>query len=76
MAAHACADRAAGSRGAAWDPVLFARRLFGELRSAPLDAGAKTVVRAYASAIVNVEVDDRGCLVDVDTPDEYRRLVT
>jgi len=57
-------------------PVLFARQLFGELRSAPLDAGAKTVVRAYASAIVNVEVDDRGCLVDVDTPDEYRRLVT
>ena len=57
-------------------PVLFDRELFGELRRAPLDGGAKTVVRAHAPAIVNVEVDDRGCLVDVDTPDEYRRLVT
>ena len=57
-------------------PVLFDRQLVGELRRAPLDGGAKTVVRAHARAIVNVEVDDRGCLVDVDTPDDYGRLVS
>ena len=57
-------------------PVLFDRRLFEELRRAPLAGGAKTVVRAYGSAIVNVAVDDRGCLTDVDTPEDYGRLVS
>jgi molybdenum cofactor cytidylyltransferase len=55
-------------------PVLFDRRLFDELRRAPLDAGAKTVVRAHAGAIVNVAVVDEGCLLDVDTPQEYLAL--
>lgn len=55
-------------------PVLFDASLFGELRRAPLDAGAKAVVRAHEHQIVNVDVDDDRCLVDVDTPDEYRSL--
>jgi molybdenum cofactor cytidylyltransferase len=57
-------------------PVVFDRQLFEELRRAPLETGAKAVVRAHEPAIVNVEVDDRGCLVDVDTPEDYGRLVT
>lgn len=55
-------------------PVLFDALLFAALRAAPLAAGAKTVVRAFADRIVNVQVEDDGCLVDVDTPDEYRAL--
>jgi molybdenum cofactor cytidylyltransferase len=55
-------------------PVVFDRRLFEELRQAPLDAGAKTVVRAHAAEIVNVQVTDAGCLVDVDTPGDYEAL--
>jgi molybdenum cofactor cytidylyltransferase len=55
-------------------PVLFDAALFDALRAAPLDAGAKAVVRAFADRIVNVPVDDDGCLVDVDTPDDYRSL--
>jgi molybdenum cofactor cytidylyltransferase len=55
-------------------PVIFDRSLFGELRRAPIDAGAKSVVRAYERDLVNVAVDDEGCLVDVDTPEEYRQL--
>jgi molybdenum cofactor cytidylyltransferase len=57
-------------------PVLFDRRLFEELRRTPLDAGAKAVVRAHADAIINVAVVDEGCLVDVDTPQEYLELRT
>ena len=34
----------------------------------PLDAGAKSVVRAHEAEIVNVPVDDEGCVTDVDTP--------
>ena len=55
-------------------PVVFDRRLFQELRQAPLDIGAKAVVRAHAAEIVNVPVTDTGCLVDVDTPADYEAL--
>jgi molybdenum cofactor cytidylyltransferase len=55
-------------------PVIFDRELLDELRRAPIDAGAKAVVRAHEREIVNVSVDDEGCLADVDTPDDYRRL--
>jgi molybdenum cofactor cytidylyltransferase len=55
-------------------PVVFDRRLFPELRQAPADVGAKAVVRAHASEVVNVPVTDAGCLVDVDTPGDYQAL--
>ena len=55
-------------------PVLYDRSLFAALRSAPLEQGAKSVVRAHEAAILNVPVTDPGCLRDVDTPDDYRKL--
>lgn len=55
-------------------PVIFDRALFDELRRAPLEAGAKSVVRAHEPDILNVMVDDEGCLTDVDTPEDYRRI--
>jgi molybdenum cofactor cytidylyltransferase len=55
-------------------PVIFGRRLFADLRRAPVEAGAKSVVRAHEGEIFNVPVDDEGCLRDIDTPDDYRRL--
>ena len=57
-------------------PVIFDRDLFDELRAAPMSAGAKSVVRAHARDVLNVPVDDEGCLVDVDTPAEYRALTS
>jgi CTP:molybdopterin cytidylyltransferase MocA len=42
-------------------PVIFDRRVFAELRSAPPDLGAKSVVRAHADELVNVPVTDEGC---------------
>jgi molybdenum cofactor cytidylyltransferase len=56
-------------------PVVFDRALFDDLRRADPSAGAKSVLRANADAIVHVTVDDHGSLVDVDTPDEYQRLL-
>jgi molybdenum cofactor cytidylyltransferase len=55
-------------------PVLFDRSTFDELRRASLQQGAKAVLRARAAELIDVAVTDEGCLVDVDTPDEYRRL--
>ena len=55
-------------------PVVFDRRVFDALRSAPLDVGAKAVLRAHATEVLNVPVTDEGCLVDVDTPRDYESL--
>ena len=55
-------------------PVVFDQRVFSELRLAPPDVGAKSVVRAHADEVVNVPVTDEGCLVDVDTPGDYQAL--
>lgn len=56
-------------------PVIFDRATFPDLRTAPLDVGAKAVISRWLDAIVNVPVDDEGVLADVDTPDDYEALV-
>lgn len=56
-------------------PVLFARELFDQLRRAPLSEGAKAVVHSHADRVVNIQVNDEGCLVDVDTKGDYDRLI-
>jgi CTP:molybdopterin cytidylyltransferase MocA len=49
--------------------------LFDEIRRADPTSGAKLVVRAHASALGDVEVDDDGAFLDFDTAGEYERLV-
>jgi len=62
-------------RGRRGHPVIISRALFPELLAAPLDQGAKTVVRAYADDTLEVETDDEGITCDIDTPEDYRRHV-
>ena len=56
-------------------PVLFARRVFDDLRHADPAAGAKAVVRAHAAEVCDVPVDDEGACQDIDTPEEFARLI-
>lgn len=56
-------------------PVLIDRSLFAALRAADPERGAKPVVRAHVSPAGNVEVDDDGAFADVDTRDDYERLI-
>ena len=56
-------------------PVIFDRAVFDELRRAPVESGARVVVSAHYDEVVNVPVDDPGCVVDIDTPDEYHRAM-
>ena len=56
-------------------PVLIDRVLFDDLRHADPTQGAKPIVRANVSAAGDVVVDDDGAFADVDTPEDYRRLV-
>ena len=63
-------------RGRHGHPVLVDWTLAGELRDAPLDEGARAVVHRHAGDLVNVDVEDEGCVVDVDTPDDYADVLT
>ncbi len=56
-------------------PVIFNRSIFGELRRADPSQGAKPVVHAHAAEEVNVDVDDDGAIIDIDTPQDYARHV-
>ena len=58
-----------GRRG---HPVIFARALFSELLAAPPDQGAKTVVHAHRDETLEIDTEDEGILIDIDTPEEYR----
>jgi molybdenum cofactor cytidylyltransferase len=56
-------------------PVIFDRSVFAELRAADPSAGAKAVVRAHAHEASEVTVEDEGAFLDIDTPEDYRRLI-
>src|SRR5206468_5373262 len=61
-----------GRRG---HPVLFAARLIPELLAAPLDQGARAVVRAHADELLEVPAPAPGILADIDTPELYAEWV-
>lgn len=57
-----------GRRG---HPALFSAGVFDDLLSAPMDEGARAVVRAEGTDLVEIETTDDAVLVDVDTPSDY-----
>ena len=61
-----------GKRG---HPVIFSRRLFGELLAAPMDQGAKAVVNAHRADTLEVGTENEGITLDIDTPELYRQHV-
>jgi nicotine blue oxidoreductase len=54
-------------------PVLFARALWPEVLHGDLPDGARTVIHAHAGQRAEVPVERTAA--DVDTPDDYRRLL-
>jgi molybdenum cofactor cytidylyltransferase len=60
-----------GRRG---HPGGFSRSLFGELRSAPADRGARAVLALHEARVAHVP-GDPGCVAGIDTPEAYVRLL-
>ena len=56
-------------------PVIFDRAVFDELRSADPNIGAKAVFARHKDRIVNVEVNDDGAFEDIDTPEDYQKIL-
>lgn len=80
--AAAFAQRPAGTalviprfQGRRGHPVLVAAWLIPEFLALPETAAARDVVRRHEAAIQYVDVDDRGVVTDIDTPEDYRRLL-
>ena len=56
-------------------PHLHRRAIWKELAEPDLERGARDVVRRHAGEIRDVPLDERGVVVDIDTPGDYRREV-
>lgn len=61
-----------GRRGS---PALFDRSLFAELRQITGDEGGRQLLQRHRDAVVFVPLESERPLIDIDTPEAYRRLV-
>jgi molybdenum cofactor cytidylyltransferase len=59
-----------GRRG---HPVIFAAALYQELLEAPLDTGARAVVWAHATEVVEVPTSEQGCVLNLNDPETLQR---
>ncbi len=53
-------------------PVVFPSRFFRDLLSAPLEQGARFVVRSHPGAVHHVEVRDEGIQANLNRPEDLR----
>jgi len=54
-------------------PCLFPPRLFAELAALDGDEGARSLLKAHAAEVITVSLPEGAD--DIDTPDDYRRIV-
>jgi molybdenum cofactor cytidylyltransferase len=62
-------------RGQRGNPVLFGRGVFPELLAIQGDQGARAILAANPARVRAVAFDDDRPLADIDTPEDYERLV-
>lgn len=60
-----------GRRG---HPVYFPGTIFRDLKNTPAGTGARAVIGAHDSEIVEIETTDRGIHINIDTEEEYDRV--
>lgn len=65
---------AVSAGGVLQPPVVVDRRLWPELLTAHGDSGLRSVLRAVPGKVATLLVE--GVTVDVDTPDDYRHMLT
>jgi molybdenum cofactor cytidylyltransferase len=66
-----CVPTCRGKRG---NPVLWDRRFFAEMQSVAGDVGARHLIGQHAELVAEVEMDDDGVLIDIDTPQALTAL--
>ena len=75
VAAKAAPDRIVVPeyRGRPGNPVAFGSRFFPALTRLGGDGGARPLLRQNPEAVLPLPLDDRGILLDVDTPDDLHQ---
>ena len=56
-------------------PSSSAARCFRSFCDADPAHGAKPVVRAHAAEMIEVPIDDEGAFTDIDTREDYERII-
>ena len=69
--AHIVIPTHQGKRG---NPVLLSRSVFPEVMALEGDTGCRAIFPNHLNAILKVEVEDPGVLLDLDTQHDYDRL--
>jgi molybdenum cofactor cytidylyltransferase len=62
-------------KGIRGHPVIFPSRFIDSLRSAPLEMGARQLLRDHPDDILEIETDDEGVIRNIDTPEEYESFI-
>ena len=60
-----------GKRG---HPVIFPVALYAELLEAPEEIGARAVVHAHASYVLEIPVEEEGVLLNLNDPESLQRI--
>jgi len=56
-------------------PTIFSNFFFKELMNAPLDTGARYVIKNYPQYVITVPVKDRGIIININTPEIYNKFI-
>jgi molybdenum cofactor cytidylyltransferase len=56
-------------------PTLFAWKHVPGIRTLPADQGINAYLREHSAETLELAVDDPGVLIDLDTPEDYDRLI-
>lgn len=62
-------------RGRRGHPVGFSRQWYDLLQGLDGDEGARRLLHAHSAAITGIDVDDPGCLFDVDSPHDVEWML-
>lgn len=63
------------AEGSQRNPVLWPRHLFAQLAALSGAKGGKSLLDSLGEARVDVAFDDESLFADIDTPDDYARLI-
>jgi molybdenum cofactor cytidylyltransferase len=55
-------------------PVIFARKFRQALCALKGDMGGRTIIRQHGAEVKHVDIGSEAILMDIDTPDDYRKL--
>jgi molybdenum cofactor cytidylyltransferase len=62
-------------KGRKGHPAIFPARLYGALLHDELQGGARDLIYGEMESVMFVPVQDPGVINDIDTPEDYRRLI-